>query len=205
MTFVPMDSSINYWTDETSPKQLLSETQDTAKRAKTQEAHAVNTELSQKQLMSKTQDVDTAKKAKTQEAHVVNTDISNKDEKNVTMTMHSQHSFEKLWKTATADDDSIVVKIGPFTLGVDSFHFLKSTLTDEVIDSYLFLMTQGRNILYVNCVVASAIFGTLKYPYTPENLLLQQEKLQNYDMCLAVINQSGCHWCLVFIHHNEKQ
>ncbi|WAR20332.1 KMT5A-like protein [Mya arenaria] len=112
-----------------------------------------------------------------------------------------EHDIEVLWRQENALDNTLLGKIGSNSLLKSSFFYLKNTLTDEIIDSYMSLIVRGRNVLYIDTITATNIFeGRLE-----KTNLLRNEIIEEYDVCFAVVNENGGHWVLLIILGKERE
>ncbi|XP_053373995.1 uncharacterized protein LOC128546738 [Mercenaria mercenaria] len=102
-----------------------------------------------------------------------------------------RRALQEIWEGPGSDEP--VVQIGPFTVTKASLHYLKSTLSDELIDAYLSLLVKGSDILHINCVVATAIFTGNSSMHS----FLTNTVLGIHDTCICAVNEGGVHWVLV--------
>nr|XP_022298783.1 uncharacterized protein LOC111107733 [Crassostrea virginica] len=101
--------------------------------------------------------------------------------------------------------DYLVSKIGSFKVTDTSISYLKSSLSDEVIDAYLHLLTEtkkNKRLLAIDSSIATAIFQGIS-----ENFhgFMTQTKFSSYDMILAAVNENNSHWTLIVIHPGDKK
>lgn len=109
--------------------------------------------------------------------------------------------LEELFAQTNADDTTPVAKIGPYTLLKSSFYYLKNKLSDEIIDAYMTQVVREKNVLYVDTITATNIFeGRMD-----KTNLLCNENFQEYNECLAVVNEGGDHWILLIINWTEQK
>ncbi|WAR14854.1 hypothetical protein MAR_004959, partial [Mya arenaria] len=63
----------------------------------------------------------------------------------------------------------------------------------QVLDAYLHLLTQSRNVFHISSVVMTAIFMDNREIHS----LLRKETLCGYEYCIGAVNQGGNHWTLM--------
>ncbi|XP_052820225.1 uncharacterized protein LOC128246056 [Mya arenaria] len=101
---------------------------------------------------------------------------------------------DSIWENSSCQQYNIG-KVGPYVLTVESVKFLQTTLSDEVLDAYLHLLTQSRNVFHISSVVMTAIFMDNREIHS----LLRKETLCGYEYCIGAVNQGGNHWTLMLL------
>ncbi|XP_062585887.1 uncharacterized protein LOC134247563, partial [Saccostrea cucullata] len=110
---------------------------------------------------------------------------------------------DTLWRIKPSD--CLVARIGSFKVTDTSIGYLKTSLSDEVIDAYLYLLTQtkkNKKLLAIDSSVATHIFQGIS-----ENFhgFMTQTKFSSYDMILAAVNENNSHWTLIVVYPSTKK
>lgn len=98
--------------------------------------------------------------------------------------------------------DTIRGKCGPFIISDTSIHQLKTFLSDEVLGSYLYLLSKVFTGVYrIDAVVFTAIVNSAETLHG----LMRGVRIYDYEYIVAALHEGGNHWwTLVIIQPNKK-
>lgn len=106
-----------------------------------------------------------------------------------------------IWNSNASQDP--VVEVGPYLIRNNSFHYIQSTLSDEVIDTSLHILSKNveQNVKCVTSVVMTAIFTG----QSDLHGLLRKDNIHMFDYVVGAVNEGGFHWTLVIISPKEMK
>ncbi|XP_062583252.1 uncharacterized protein LOC134245018 [Saccostrea cucullata] len=118
-------------------------------------------------------------------------------------TSHQTLDVETLWKVKPVG--YLVAKIATNKIMDNSIQFLKTSLSDEVIDAYLHLLVESKKNKKMFCITSSVATAIFEGRTEHFQGYMSDVKFSDFDIILAAINENYGHWTLLVIYPSEKR
>ncbi|CAC5416830.1 unnamed protein product [Mytilus coruscus] len=101
-----------------------------------------------------------------------------------------ENEVDNVW-SQNMTTDTIRGKCGPFIISDTSIHQLKTFLSDEVLDSYLYLLSKVfTGVYHIDAVVFTAIVNSAETLHG----LMRGVRIYDYEYIVDALHEGGNHW-----------